>query len=240
MNEVNLSSATRAILEAAKKDGPSLAARAKVWGGVSSTVGGAAAAAGGAISATAAATAGMGAAKMLALGTLLGGTLSVGLAATVLYVGQARRGAEGTLGAAAAEVGHEEVTTTTAIAMGATDPAPVSRATSAPASAPASTSTVTGMRAMGSTAPRAAAHPPVDALAREASLVASARSSLAGGDPRAALQAIHDTRALSSRQLEPEALMVEAQALRALGRQDEATEADSTLKMQFPESALAH
>jgi hypothetical protein len=34
--------------------------------------------------------------------------------------------------------------------------------------------------------------------------------------------------------------MVEAQALRALGRQDEATEADSTLKMQFPESALAH
>jgi hypothetical protein len=79
---------------------------------------------------------------------------------------------------------------------------------------------------------------PVDGLAREASLVAEARSALASGDPRAALQAIHDARALSSRQMAPEELAVEAQALRALGRHDEANEADSTLKAQFPESAL--
>jgi hypothetical protein len=62
---------------------------------------------------------------------------------------------------------------------------------------------------------------------------------LASGDARGALQAIHDARGLSSRQLGPEELAVEAQALRALGRQDEANEADSMLKTQFPESALA-
>ncbi|MGO9839437.1 MAG: hypothetical protein ACLP1X_35100 [Polyangiaceae bacterium] len=239
MSEVNLSSATRAILNAAKKDGPSLAARGKVWGGVSSTVGGAAAAAGGAISAATATTGAMGAAKMLALGTLLGGTLSVGLAATVLYVGQAQGGAEGRLGvraaAAAAEVGREDVS---AVSTSASEPAPVSTATSVPESAPTSTPTIAGRRATGATAPRAA-HTPLDVLAREASLVANARSSLASGDPRAALQAIRDTRVLSSRQLEPEELLVEARALRALGRQDEANEADSTLKTQFPESALA-
>jgi hypothetical protein len=238
MSEVNLSSATKAILNAAKRDGPSLAARGKVWGGVSGTVGGAAAAASGAISGATATTGAMGAAKMLALGTLLGGTLSVGLAATVIYVGQARGGAEGRLGvraAAAAEVGREDIS---AVSTNASEPAPVSAATSMPESAPQSTPTIARRRPTASTVPRAA-HAPVDVLAREASLVASARSSLASGDPRAALQAIHDTRVLSSRQLEPEELLVEAQALRALGRQDEANEADSTLKTQFPESALA-
>ncbi len=51
MNEVELSSAAKALLDAAKSDGPSAAARAKIWGGVASA--GAAGAAGGAGSASA-------------------------------------------------------------------------------------------------------------------------------------------------------------------------------------------
>jgi hypothetical protein len=228
MSELNLSSAAKAILEAAKKDGPSAAARTKVWGSVSSAMSSAAAASG-AISATAAATGSVGAAKMLALGTLLGGTLSVGVATTVLYVGHSHKAADVVLGvkaaAAADKVAREK-------GMGATEAA---------ASTPTPTSTATPTptkHALATSTPKAPHIAPVDGLAREASLVADARSALASGDPRSALQAIHDARALSSRQMAPEELAVEAHALRALGRQDEANEADSTLKAQFPESAL--
>jgi TolA-binding protein len=44
---------------------------------------------------------------------------------------------------------------------------------------------------------------------------------------------------LPSHQLGPEELTVEAQALRALGRDDQAKDVDSTLRKRFPESALA-
>jgi len=232
MSELNLSSAAKAILEAAKKDGPSAAARTKVWGSVSSAMSSAAAASG-AISATAAATGSVGAAKMLALGTLLGGTLSVGVATTVLYVGHSHKAADAVLGvkaaAAADKVAREK-------GMGATEAA---ASTPTPTPTPTSTATPTAIKhALATSTPKAPHIAPVDGLAREASLVADARSALASGDPRSALQAIHDARALSSRQMAPEELAVEAHALRALGRQDEANEADSTLKAQFPESAL--
>jgi hypothetical protein len=173
----------------------------------------------------------VGAAKMLALGTLLGGTLSVGVATTVLYVGHSHKAADVVLGvkaaAAADKVAREK-------GMGATE-----AAASTPTPTPTSTATPTPTKhARATSTPKAPHIAPVDGLAREASLVADARSALASGDPRSALQAIHDARALSSRQMAPEELAVEAHALRALGRQDEANEADSTLKAQFPESAL--
>jgi|SRR5579863_8479473 len=236
MSDVNLpgiAGTTRAMLEVAKKDGPSAAARAKVWGGVASTVG-CAAAASGTVSATAATTGGVSAAKMLALGTLLGASLSVGLAVTVLYMGGARQGGEEALRARAAS----------------TTEARPERAKSQPPGAAAATVQAAIAPRVAATAPPHAvkrpagppdgrAAPPFNALAREASLVASARTSLANADPRAALQAIHEARGLSSRQLGPEELAVEAQALRALGREDEANETDLALKAQFPESALA-
>jgi hypothetical protein len=78
-----------------------------------------------------------------------------------------------------------------------------------------------------------------DALAREAALVAEARGALVRGDAESALRAVRAARMLPSHQLAPEELAVEAQALRALGRDDDAKEADSTLRRQFPESALA-
>ena len=80
----------------------------------------------------------------------------------------------------------------------------------------------------------------MDALDHEAALVAEARGAIVRGDPQAALRALHAARQLPSRQLLPEELAVEAQAYRALGRDDDARDADTTLRKQFPESALAH
>jgi hypothetical protein len=76
-------------------------------------------------------------------------------------------------------------------------------------------------------------------LAREASLVAEARGALGRADPRTALRAIRSARALPSRQLVPEELAVEEQALRALGQSDEANGIDVQLRLQYPEAALA-
>ena len=78
-----------------------------------------------------------------------------------------------------------------------------------------------------------------DSLAREASLVADARGALSVGDPQLALRSIREARALPSKQLVPEELAVEEQALRALGRNDEANGINVMLRLQYPESALA-
>ena len=80
---------------------------------------------------------------------------------------------------------------------------------------------------------------PDDTVGREALLVVQARTALGRGDPQGALRAIHAARMLPSHQLGPEELAVEAQALRALGKDDQAKDVDSTLRKQFPESALA-
>ncbi len=89
MTDPRLSSATKNLVRLARADGPSAAARAKMWAGVSGAVGGAAA--GGAAAASGAATGGLSAAKMLTIGTLLGGPLTVGLAVTLLHIGALRR-----------------------------------------------------------------------------------------------------------------------------------------------------
>jgi hypothetical protein len=78
-----------------------------------------------------------------------------------------------------------------------------------------------------------------DSLAREAALVAAARGALSVGDPQLALRSIREARALPSKQLVPEELAVEEQALRALGRNDEANGINVMLRLQYPESALA-
>jgi hypothetical protein len=78
-----------------------------------------------------------------------------------------------------------------------------------------------------------------DPLAREAALVVAARGALARGDASTALRTVRTARALPSHQLVPEELAVEAQALRALGRDAEADRADATLRSQYPGAALA-
>ncbi len=76
-------------------------------------------------------------------------------------------------------------------------------------------------------------------LAEEARLVTAARAALVGGDPARALSLVQATRKLSTRVLEPEELGLEARALSALGRVDEAAATDLLLRRRYPDSALA-
>ncbi|WP_394843727.1 hypothetical protein LZC95_42595 [Pendulispora brunnea] len=77
-----------------------------------------------------------------------------------------------------------------------------------------------------------------DTLLREASLVSEARSALLRGDPQTALVSVQAARR-EGRNLEPEELSIEARALRALGRDPEATQLDTTLRSRYPNHALA-
>lgn len=257
-----LSAATKALMKAAQSDGPSAAARAKVWGGVSGAVGGAAGAgaagagAGAAAGGAAGAATGMGAMKMLVLGTLLGGSVTVGLAATMLHIGPSPRDLHPdtvapVFAAAAAAAGPSAL----AGIDPRSDPAcPKGQAPQATSIAPAVAILVTTAAPTPPVAPRtgprsAAVHPvstaapshpsPADSLAREASLIADARAALAHGDAQGALRMVRTARALPSPQLVPEELAVEGQALRMMGSADEARGIDQTLRTSYPESALA-
>ena len=84
-----------------------------------------------------------------------------------------------------------------------------------------------------------AAPDPVSELTEEARLVTDARAALVAGDPARALALVRSTRHLSTRALEPEELGLEARALRALGRADEAAATELLLKRRFPGHALA-
>jgi hypothetical protein len=237
MTEPRLSLATEALLRAAKSDAPSAAARAKVWSTVAGTVGGAAGA--GAVGAAgsvasgsgAIATGGVTAAKMLAAGTLLGGAVTVGLAAMMLRIGTVP---SQPLPAATTPVAAFEARDPVCAPLVSPDPPRAA----APRPGLASQLSATNTRP---SAPSTAARQPMaaDALAREASLVMQARAALVGGDAPAALRAIHAARMLPSHELAPEELSVEAQALRKLGKDDQAKDVDSALRKQFPESALA-
>lgn len=76
-------------------------------------------------------------------------------------------------------------------------------------------------------------------LTEEARLVTEARRALVGGDPARALAMVQATRKLGSRSMEPEELGLEARALRALGRADEAAATELVLRRRFPDHALA-
>jgi hypothetical protein len=257
MSGENLSAATKALLRAAKADTPGAAARAKVWSGVTSAVGGAAAGASGAAGAgsaglggATAAAGGMSAMKMLVLGTLLGGAVTVGLAATMLQIGPSPRDVPV---AATAPVFAAANAATGPTELAGIDPpsANVAPVVIAQAPAPARTAPVTPSVVRAPSRARPPAHPAPaaghqphqppggDPLAREAALVADARAALAGGDAQGALRIVRSARALPSPQLVPEELAVEGQALRMLGSADEARGVAETLRTSFPESALA-
>jgi hypothetical protein len=274
MNDPHLSSATRALLRAAKADAPGAAARAGIWSGVSSTIGtaagaSAAAAVAGGSAASSATAGGVSAAKMLALGTLLGGSVTVGLAVTMLRIGPAPSVPVAT------QVGFatQPHTIEQRAAAMRSPPAPIAPEPSAPALCPkptppegASSAQVSAEGARNPSARGARAlsgrfdadHPQPrtfsgskgasqpggaeaidDALDREAVLVAEARSALVRGQSRTALRAIRVAMSIPGHRLGPEELAVEAQALRALGREDEARSADALLRKRFPDSALA-
>jgi len=269
MSGEHLSATTRALLKGARADAPGAAAKAKVWSGVSATLGGAAGAgaAGAGAGGFGTSGAGLGAAKMLVAGTLLGGALTVGLAAMLLRIGPAPSPSTTPPSVAAAFAGAtvaapDPPTPTAAPAIDAlasgsagagANMLPGAQATTgssavtSPASAahaatsvPRHGSSQHGPRPAAASAPLPPRHPSGDdALTREASLVASARAALSGGNAEEALRLVRSARSMPSPQLVPEELTVEAQALRALGKADDARGVDATLHSQYPESALA-
>jgi len=196
---------------------------------------------------------------MLAWGTLLGGAVTVGLGALLLRIGPALENvplsstvpsvfavARTNVPLAPDELLSRAVVAAAAHPIAAQPPLLPGSATDAPPgivfrllprrSPPPAVAAVVSLPAHGAATSRPANN---DALGREASLVAQAHAALLGGNPHAALRAIRAARLLPSHVLEPEELSVEAQALRGLGHDDQARGVDSTLKREFPESALA-
>ncbi len=253
----------RAMIAAARADGPSTAARANVWTGVSTMVGEAAVTSG---AGGAAAAGSAGAAKMLVLGTLLGGTVTIGVGVAMLFIGRTPSPAP-TMSVAAPAPG--EGAELAALSMPALTPVPaldraVAEASANPAPALgrtvvaasvnppahafviASPARLAGFETGKRPAPAHASPPPVaagngmdsDSLAREASSLAEARRALARRDALSALQIVRDLHALPDRQLIPEELAVEAQALRGLGLDDEASQVETHLRVRFPDSVL--
>jgi hypothetical protein len=257
----------RSLLEAAKADAPSAAAKAKVWGGISGAIGEAASLAGGGAAAGSA-----GATKLLVLGTLLGGSLTIGLGAVALFMtGGSPTQAGGRIAMAApapatsappplvAPEGRRPDSSTQVSPSSDGPPMPEAQVPSATAAAlavhsahavppEAARKATVAARAGANTPPGgafAAGHGTVDprsdgddALAREASMLAEARNALIRRDALSALQIVRGIRALPARQLVPEELAVEAQALRALGLNDDANAVDVTLRSRFPDSVL--
>ena len=237
----------RSLIEAAKADAPTATVRAKVWAGVSSVVGEAAAATG------AAALAGSASAvKMLIFGTLLGGSLTVGIGGALLFMGPTPNSGAATAGMemapvrsiAAIPISESMGTATSREVLDSAPIRPVVGSSSAPSSVstraqcPHSAKAQAG-HATSAAATHAASHDEGDdALAREASMLASARSALSRSDALSALQTVRRLRALPAAQLMPEELAVEAQALRALGLDSDADQVDTTLRSRFPDSVL--
>ncbi len=276
MSQLSSETGMKAWLDAAKTDGPSAAARTKMWGAISAS----------SVAGTGAAMGGAGAVKMLVGGTLLGAATTVGIAATLIYIG----GTDRTAIAAGGRPSARDTLVAVAdpgVGVGASPGAGVGaspgagagpgvgvvRAGAGPgvgASAGAGAGPGVGVGASAGAGPGvgasagAGAGPgvgvgvgagaaakslrithlgrgtaPEDALAREAAWLDQARSALARGDARAALHAARIARGLPGGQLLPEELTVEQQALRKLGKIDQADAVEADLKAQYPESALA-
>jgi hypothetical protein len=202
-------------------------------------VGGAVAAGASGTASSAALAGSAGATKVLAVGGLFGGAVTVGLAAVMLQIGNPPK-PPGAVAADPPQVAAH-------IAKGVGVRADVAHAE--PARVVVNPATTAGNTVESAEEP---VHAPAvhvrhhakpagheDSLAREASLVADARGALSLGDPQSALRSIRAARALPSKQLVPEELAVEEQALRALGRNDEANGINVMLRLQYPESALA-
>ncbi len=222
----------RALFAAARDDAPGEAARDEMWSRVAMATGIAATAAA-AASATASAapaaasgiaggvSAASGAAKLLALGALIGAlSAAVGVIAVI-------------------EVTAPQSATSSSGAVAPTRPvhAPAPGARLAEPTARPIDPAFAG-RPAAPTAKPARIDPESD-LAEEARLVTDARKALVAGDPVRALALVRGTHRLAMRALEPEELVIEARALRALGRADDAAATELRLKSRFPGHALA-
>jgi hypothetical protein len=254
-----LSPATRALLDAAKSDAPRMAARAQMWGAVSTATGVAAAAVKGGVAAgvTAAAAATASSGKLLVVGAFLGSMLTAGVGYGVVHVvtsshHEVAAPPAPNPGNASAKVESTEHTKdgpgeVNAVATnGAADRAPA-RLTSGvagddkvPDKAQATSPTGGAPQApSGAAAPRSARAGSDAALARELALVEEAKGAVRRGDPEGALALLDAARRLPSRQMELEELAIRSRALKKLGRDSEAEEVDVILRTKYPGNYLA-
>jgi hypothetical protein len=211
------------LFASARDDAPSSAVRDAVWERVASATALPAGVAGVAGAATAVKAASISATKLLALGAVVG---AAGAAAAVLVIGVTPILGDGPAGTTARSYRTPSVMVTgSAAGARLAENAPRSRAVAAPFAA-------------ASGAP-CAPHDEASSLLEEARLVTEARSALVRGNPDGALAFSRTTHTLPVRALEPEELALEARALRALGRTDEALATELTLRRRFPTHALA-
>ncbi|MBX3206392.1 MAG: hypothetical protein KF764_15065 [Labilithrix sp.] len=206
------------LFAAARDDAPTDVVRDQVWGRVAAaTIAPAGAAA--AVKAAAVPSGG----KLIAVGALIGAASAAAVAlALVSLDGDAPRSTPAA-GRAPAVIARGPL-------AGArlAEPSPRGRAEPAPEPAPAVAAHVDSER-----------RDDASALAEEARLVTEARAALVRGEPELALALARSTHRLSARALEPEELALEARALRALGRTDEALATELTLRRRFPSHALS-
>jgi hypothetical protein len=229
--------AVAAVATAAAPAGTSMAAAASVAG----TAAGAGAGATASASAFSMKLLGVGA-LMGAVGTALGLLLTVTLVMPeALPAGRGGGSTTRNAGATSAEVVDARGTSsrTREVSSGAKLAAPNARARDT-ADATAKAKALADAKAVASAQPEVTprADAPSD-LAEEARLVTAARTALVAGDAAHALVLVQATRKLGARALEPEELGLEARALRALGRADDAAATELVLRRRYPESALA-
>lgn len=252
--------AVQALFAAAREDAPEDAQRDAMWGRVAVATGlaaGAAAAATAASSApgalttataatsVAAATTGAASsaasatltAKLVVLGGIIGacGT-ALGVVITLLVVAPSSSGPAASPSRGAAVVAQRSV------APGARLANPEARRRDTTSDDRATARTSASVAAAAAPPVAASTVAPVDTasgLAEEARLVTEARAALVQGDAARALALVSATKRIANRSLEPEELGLEARALRALGRADEAAATELLLKRRFPDSALA-
>jgi hypothetical protein len=260
MKESSLSPTARALIDAAKSDGPRAAARAKMWGAVSSATG--IAVAGGAVagtSAVAAASSG----KLLAAGALFGSALTVGIAVALVrlvsggpvlpgarleapVVSEARSSAHGREDAREADPAVAAAESDLERSRQEPSPIPLSFSTLgsshggppfAEADRPVPPSRAAASQGRGSAGASGVHGGADDQLSRWGALMMESRGALRRGDPEAALALLEAAHRLGWHQGEPEELKVRVKSLRALGRDSEADDVWARLTTRYPDQA---
>lgn len=218
---------TRSVFDAARDDAPPSDLHDEMWTRIAGATGIAATAAASTTpAATAAKTASFTAGKLLAIGGLIGAvSTALGVVVALLVLREDPSVSTPITPSGAARVQH-------AVSPGARLSAPEARKRAE------SPSSIEILPPAPATAKEESKTDGSD-LAEEARLVSSARAALVGGDPQRALTLVQQARRLTSHALEPEELGLEARALSALGRTDEAAATDLLLRRRYPESALA-
>ena len=211
----------RDLLAAAREEGPDVVERDAVWQKVAATTIGA-----GATTAVAAPAAKLAITKLLAIGGLIGAAGTALGVVVALNLGQSAAPKHATIAAA----GNDMASAT-------------ARALAPPAPTVAEPDTIelgdTPAPHKAKVAPPASARDTASQLAEEARLVTEARTALLAGDANRALTLVRLTHKLSARALEPEELVLEARALRALGDADGAAATELRLRQRFPAHSAA-